>query len=116
MVPYDMTISEFNIGFAFAGADTVTVGIWTEDKTTLVDSASGTTVSSTDMTATIGATLTGGEYYWFGAKCANGVSDFFKNTGFSNSSQTMSLFNSGIPASITSASAANVAPKIVIRG
>lgn len=115
--PYDMTLVNFKIGFNFAGGDTVTFGVWSDDKTTLIDSSAGTaTINKTIAAATTGATLVGGTAYWFGVKCASGISDFYKNTAFANTDICMSLFNAGVPTNISTASAANVAPKITLLG
>ena len=116
MCPFDMTLAEFEIYFSFAGVDTVTVAVWSEDRTTLIDSTSATTtISETTLTPLTGATLIGGTSYWVGAKCLAGVSDFFKNTGFADAKVCISFFNAGTPATIP-ATAGTVAPKICLKG
>ena len=116
MCPFDMTLAEFEIYFSFAGVDTVTVAVWSEDRTTLIDSTTATTtISETTLTPLTGATLIGGTSYWIGAKCLAGVSDFFKNTGFADAKVCISFFNAGTPSTIP-ATAGTVAPKICLKG
>lgn len=116
MATSDMTIREFEIGFSSVGADLVTIGVWSEDRSTLIDSTNATvTLLQTEITPITGATLVGGTYYWIGAKCSAGISDFFKNTAFSDSKVSISFFNTGTPSSIP-ATAGTVAPKICLKG
>ena len=116
MMPFDISLNELEINFSAVGTDLVTIGIWSEDRTTLIDSSLPvTTILNTTIAPVNGATLLGGTSYWIGAKCSAGISNFFKNTAVSDSEVSISFFDLGTPTSIPD-TAGIVAPKISLKG